>query len=283
MKLIADSACDLPKSFFEENNVQLLPLRVQIEDKEYEDIVGIHPLEVYDAIRQGQQPKTSQVSPEHFLRVFEELAKEGEEGLYIAFSSALSGTYSTAVMMREQLLETYPDLKLTIIDSKCASLGCGLLVKEAVKLRDNREDLAVIEEKILFNAEHMEHLFTVEDLDYMARGGRVSKASAFLGGLLSIKPILHVEDGKLIPIEKIRSHKKVIKRLVDLLEERGDHLEEQIIAISHGDVEEVAIELKQLIEERFHPRDIEIHLIGSTIGAHVGPGTIGIYFLNKLS
>jgi len=283
MKLIADSACDLPKSFFEENNVQLLPLRVQIEDKEYEDIVGIHPLEVYDAIRQGQQPKTSQVSPEHFLRVFEELAKEGEEGLYIAFSSALSGTYSTAVMMREQLLETYPDLKLTIIDSKCASLGCGLLVKEAVKLRDNREDLAVIEEKILFNAEHMEHLFTVEDLDYMARGGRVSKASAFLGGLLSIKPILHVEDGKLIPIEKIRSHKKVIKRLVDLLEERGDHLEEQIIAISHGDVEEVAIELKQLIEERFHPRDIEIHLIGSTIGAHVGLGTIGIYFLNKLS
>ena len=283
MKLIADSACDLPKSFFEENNVQLLPLRVQIEDKEYEDIVGIHPLEVYEAIRQGQQPKTSQVSPEYFLRVFEELAKEGEEGLYIAFSSALSGTYSTAVMMREQLLETYPDLKLTIIDSKCASLGCGLLVKEAVKLRDNREDLAVIEEKIRFNVEHMEHLFTVEDLDYMARGGRVSKASAFLGGLLNIKPILHVENGKLIPIEKIRSHKKVIKRLVDLMEERGDQLDEQIIAINHGDVEEVAIELKQLTEERFHPRAIEIHLIGSTIGAHVGPGTIGIYFLNKLS
>ena len=131
MKLIADSACDLPKSFFEENNVQLLPLRVQIEDKEYEDIVGIHPLEVYEAIRQGQQPKTSQVSPEYFLRVFEELAKEGEEGLYIAFSSALSGTYSTAVMMREQLLETYPDLKLTIIDSKCASLGCGLISKRS--------------------------------------------------------------------------------------------------------------------------------------------------------
>lgn len=283
MKLIADSASDLPKSFYELHNVSLAPLRVHIDDQEYEDVIGIEPKEVYEAIRAGKQPKTSQVSPELFLRLFEELAQTGEAGLYIAFSSALSGTYSTAVMMKEQLLETYPDLKLTIIDSKCASLGYGLLVKEAVRLRDEGLDLLAIEEKVRFLAEHMEHLFTVEDLDYMARGGRVSKASAFIGGLLNIKPLLHVEDGKLVPIEKIRGRKKVIKRMIDIMGERGDHLEQQTIAISHSDDEATALELKQLVEERFHPKSVEVYLIGSTIGAHVGPGTMSLYFLNKLS
>ncbi|TQR20239.1 DegV family protein [Psychrobacillus vulpis] len=282
MKLFADSASDLPKSFFEVHNVELVPLRVQIDDQEFEDIVGIDSKDVYVAIRDGKHPKTSQASPELFLRIFEDLAKSGEEGLYIAFSSALSGTYSTAVMMKEQLLDSYPDLKLTIIDSKCASLGYGLLVKEAVRLRDAGMDLPSIEAKIRFAAAHMEHLFTVEDLDYMARGGRVSKASAFIGGLLNIKPLLHVEEGKLVPIEKIRGRKKVIKRMIDVMGDRGDRLEEQTIAISHGDDEATALELKQLIEERFHPKDIEIHLIGSTVGAHAGPGTLALFFLNKL-
>ncbi|WP_342600423.1 DegV family protein [Psychrobacillus sp. FSL H8-0483] len=283
MKLFADSASDLPKSFFEAHDVELVPLKVHIDENEYDDIVGIDSKEVYAAIRAGKQPKTSQASPELFLRLFEDLAKSGEEGLYIALSSALSGTYSTAVMMREQLLETYPELKLTIIDSKCASLGIGLLVKEAVKLKDEGLDLPTIEEKIRFNAEHMEHLFTVEDLDYLARGGRVSKASAFIGGLLNIKPLLHVEDGKLVPIEKIRGRKKVIKRMMDMMEERGSQLNEQIIAISHSDDEATALEMKKVIEERFQPKGIEIHLIGSTVGAHVGPGTMALFFLNKLS
>ncbi|QFF98229.1 DegV family protein [Psychrobacillus glaciei] len=283
MKLFADSACDLPKSFFELHNVELIPLRVHIDNDEYEDIIGIDSKEVYTAIRAGKQPKTSQASPELFLTLFEELAKSGEEGFYIALSSALSGTYNTAVMMKEQLMETYPHLKLTIIDSKCASLGIGLLIKEAVRLRDEGLSLPMMEEKIRFSAMHMEHLFTVEDLDYMARGGRVSKASAFIGGLLNIKPLLHVEEGKLVPIEKIRGRKKVVKRIIDVMGERADRLEEQDIAISHGDDEATALELKQLIEERYHPKSIEIHLIGSTVGAHAGPDTLALFFLNKLS
>lgn len=207
MRIFADSASDLPKLFFETNQVELAPLRVHIDDKEYEDINDINSTEVYAEIRNGKQPKTSQTSPEHFLRIFEDLAKSGEPGIYIAFSSELSGTYSTAVMMKEQLIETYPEMKLTIIDSKCASLGYGLLVKEAVKLRDEGLSHTEIEEKIRYNAKHMEHLFTVDDLDYMARGGRVSKASAFIGGLLNIKPVLHVEEGKLVPIEKFAALK----------------------------------------------------------------------------
>ncbi|MER2260639.1 MAG: DegV family protein [Psychrobacillus sp.] len=281
MRIFADSASDLPKLFFETNQVELAPLRVHIEDKEYEDINDIDSTEVYAEIRNGKQPKTSQTSPEHFLRIFEELAKSGEEGIYIAFSSELSGTYSTAVMMKEQLMETYPEMKLTIIDSKCASLGYGLLVKEAVKLRDEGLSYTEIEEKIRYNAKHMEHLFTVDDLDYMARGGRVSKASAFIGGLLNIKPVLHVEEGKLVPIEKIRGTKKVMKRIVELVEERGGNLEGQVIAISHADVLDRAQELKDMILEKMQPKDIEIHMIGSTIGAHTGPGAISVFFLNK--
>jgi DegV family protein with EDD domain len=282
MRIFADSASDLPKSFFDKNDVALIPLHVLIDGNEYEDIVEIDSREVYKTIRNGGQPKTSQVSPEELLERWTELSKSGEEGIYIAFSSELSGTYNTAVMMRDQIKEENKDLNLLIIDSKCASLGYGLLIKEAVRLRNAGETMEEIEEKIRFMAEHMEHLFTVEDLDYMARGGRVSKASAFIGGLLNIKPLLHVEGGKLVPIEKHRGRKRVLRRIVELMDERGDNLSKQTIAISHGDDEAIALELKALVEEKFQPKNIEIHMIGSVIGAHAGPGTVSIFFLNKL-
>ncbi|WP_210469611.1 DegV family protein [Sporosarcina sp. 6E9] len=282
MRIYADSASDLPKAFFDKNDVTLIPLHVLIDGKEYEDIVEIDSREVYKTIRNGGQPKTSQVSPEELLERWTELSNSGEEGIYIAFSSELSGTYNTAVMMRDQVKEENKDLNLLILDSKCASLGYGLLIKEAVRLRNAGETLEEIEEKIQFMADHMEHLFTVEDLDYMARGGRVSKASAFIGGLLNIKPLLHVEGGKLVPIEKHRGRKRVLRRIVELMEERGDNLTKQTIAISHGDDETIALELKALVEEKFQPRNIEIHMIGSVIGAHAGPGTVSIFFLNKL-
>ncbi|HEX5564818.1 MAG TPA: DegV family protein [Sporosarcina sp.] len=283
MKLFADSACDLPKAYFDENDVTLIPLRVLIGETEYEDLVTINPKEVYKEIRNGQHPKTSQASPELFMELWSELAKSGEKGLYIAFSSELSGTHNTAVMIRDQIKEEYPDFDLAIIDSKCASLGYGLLVKEAVRLRDAGDDVKTIEQKIRFMAEHMEHLFTVEDLDYLAKGGRVTKASAFIGGLLNIKPLLHVEDGKLVPLEKHRGRKKVFRRITELMAERGDHLGEQTIAISHGDDVEAALEMKSAIEELFRPKAVELHLIGAAVGSHAGPGTIAVFFLNKLN
>lgn len=281
MKIFADSASDLPKSFFEEQQVSLIPLSVVIDQKEYRDIIDISALEVYNAIREGKQPTTSQASPELFMKEWTALAESGQDGLYVAFSSELSGTYNTAVMIRDQVKEKYPDFNLIIIDSKCASLGYGLVVKEAVRFRDEGDDLTTIEHKVRFIAEHMEHLFTVEDLDYMARGGRVSKASAFIGGLLNIKPLLHVEDGKLVPIEKHRGRKKVINRMLALMEERGDNIHEQHIAINHSDDEAIALTLKEAVQERFNPKSIDIQMIGSTVGAHVGPGTFSVYFLNK--
>ena len=225
-------------------------------------------------------PKTSQPTPQAFQEVFTELAKSNQSGIYIAFSSALSGTYQTAVMVHEQVKEEYPNLDLTIIDTKCASVGFGLVVKSAAEMAANGASKEEIIEDIHFRSQHMEHLFTVEDLDYLAKGGRLSKASAFLGGLLNIKPLLHVEEGKLIPIEKIRGKKKLLKRILDVMEERGIDLEHQVVGISHGDDEEAALEMKAMIEERFGTKDFYINIIGSAVGSHAGPGTLALFFLN---
>jgi len=281
MKIFTDSGCDLPKSYYKENDIVLLPLRVHLNNNEYDDVMSIDSKEIYNAIRQGARPKTSQVSPELFLKHFENLAKNEEEGIYIAFSSELSGTYSTAVMIRNQVQEQYPSLKLAIIDSKCASLGHGLVVEEAVRLRDLGASLEDIEARITVLAPQIEHLFTVEDLDYLAKGGRVSKASAFLGGLLSIKPILNVEDGKLVPIEKSRGRKKAIARMLELMQERGGNFSEKVVGISHSDDAAFASDVKAAIQERFSPKEIQVTMIGSAIGSHVGPGTIAIFFMNK--
>ncbi|PKR86741.1 DegV family protein [Heyndrickxia camelliae] len=281
IKLFADSACDLPLEFFDKNDVTLIPLNVYLDEKEYLDIKTINPKQVFDGIRSGKVPKTSQPSPEVFEETFVELAKSKQSGIYIAFSSALSGTYQTAEMVRGQVLEEYPDLDLTIIDTKCASVGYGLVVKNAVsQLKANASREEIIKTAI-FNSQHMEHLFTVDDLDYLAKGGRLSKASAFLGGLLNIKPLLHVEDGKLVPLEKIRGKKKLLQRMLDLMAERGDSLQEQCIGICHGDDEEAALNLKKLIEERFGVKDFYINIIGSAVGSHAGPGTLAVFFLNQ--
>ncbi|MBT2729271.1 DegV family protein [Bacillus sp. ISL-75] len=282
VKILADSACDLPKSFYEENHVTLFPLKVEINGKEYEDVKTIDPNTVYEAIRNGVVPKTSQVSPLLFEEVFTEMAEKDENGIYIAFSSELSGTYSTAVMILDQVKEKYPNFKLTIVDTKCASLGSGLVVKEAASLAMKSVGKETILEDIVFRSQHMEHLFTVEDLDYLAKGGRVSKASAFLGGLLNIKPILNVEAGKLVPIEKIRGKKKVMRRIIEIMKERGANMEDQVIGISHADCVDTALEMKAMIEEGFHPKEVFISSIGSAVGSHTGAGTIAIFFLNQM-
>ncbi|MEG0259207.1 MAG: DegV family protein [Lysinibacillus sp.] len=281
MKIFTDSGCDLPKAFYEKHDITLFPLRVQLNGNEYDDIIAIEPKEIYDAIRAGAHPKTSQVSPELFLSHFEKLAKNNEEGIYIAFSSELSGTYGTAMMIHNQLLEEYPHINLTIIDSQCASLGHGLLVKEAVRLREAGLTIKEIAHQISSLSTQMEHLFTVEDLDYLAKGGRVSKASAFLGGLLSIKPILNVDEGKLVPIEKSRGRKKAIARMLDIMQERGGDFSNKVVGISHSDDDALAAEVKSLIQAKLAPKEIDTTMIGAVIGSHVGPGTIAIFFANK--
>lgn len=280
MKLFADSACDLPLSYFEENGVELITLQVHIDDREYVDLFEIQPEQVYEEIRAGKMPKTSQASPQQLEEHFVKLAQSGESGLYIAMSSGLSGTYQTAVMVCNQVKEEYPDLDLTILDSKAISVGYGLTV---MAVADYIKTGVSKEEVIQFAQSHcdrMEHLFTVEDLDFLAKGGRLSRSSAFFGGLLNIKPLLHVEEGKLVPLEKLRGKKKLLKRILDMMEERGTGLENQTIGICHGDDEETALEMKRLIQERFGTQKFYIRLIGAIVASHAGPGTLAIFFQN---
>ncbi len=280
--ILTDSGSDLPLHFYKDNQVTLFPLKVYLNDQEYEDLLTIEPKTVYNAIRNGQVPKTSQVSPLLFEQTFTKMAQNKEEGIYIAFSSQLSGTYQTAVMVRDQVKQTYPDFNLTIIDTKCASLGQGLVVMEAVRLAKANASFNEIIERVEFLAAHMEHLFTVDDLDYLAKGGRVSKASAFLGGLLNIKPLLNVEDGKLVPLEKIRGQKKLLRRIIEVMKERGVNFEHQTIGISQADAMDTAQEMKRLIEDELRAKEVIITDIGAVIGSHTGFGTIAIFFLNEL-
>lgn len=282
VKILADSASDLPLSFYKETGVTLFPLGVHLDGQEFEDLLTIEPATVYKAIRAGHMPKTSQVSPLRFEETFKQMAQNNEEGIYIAFSSALSGTYQTAVMIRDQVKEEYPEFNLEIVDSKCASMGVGLVVIEAARLAAEGASFAAILEDVKFRCAHMEHLFTVDDLNHLAKGGRLSKASAFMGGLLNIKPLLNMEDGKLVPIEKHRGQKKLLRRIIEAMKERGKDLDKQVVAITHADSLDLALEMKETIKTELNVVDVKVSDIGAAIGSHTGPGTISFFFLNEV-
>lgn len=281
IKILADSACDLTDVYYSELDIDMVPLTVHLHDQDYQDGIEITPKEVYDAMRDGSDTKTSQVSPQTFKTIFTAYAKANQPVVYIAFSSGLSGTYQTAKMIENEVKDEFPDAPIHIIDTKCASIGYGLVVRRAAELAKQGASMEEIIDIATYHANHMEHIFTVDDLEYLYRGGRVSKAAAFVGTLLKIKPILHVEDGKLIPLEKIRGSKKVLTRMTDIMGERGVDFENQVIGISHGDDLETANQLASMIKEKFAVKDVIIEMVGSVIGAHSGPGTIALFFLNN--
>ena len=283
VKILSDSACDLPRELIEEYSIDILPIIVIKDDKEYLDNVTIKPEEVYSNMRNGEIYKTAQIPPNAFKEKFTEYANNGDNAIYIAFSSGLSGTYQTSLLVREGILEEYPDFQLDIIDSKSATIGFGLIVLEAAKMAKEGKSKEEIIKKIRFYVDNIEHIFTVDDIEYLFRGGRVSRTQAFLGGLLNIKPVLHVDDGKLLPLEKVRGKNKVFKTMLDIMEKRAADivLKEQVIGISHSDNIEGAMKLKELISERFGVEKFIINDIGAAIGSHSGPGTLAIFFLRE--
>jgi len=283
IQILADSACDLPLALAHEYGIQIVPLTVHLDQTDYKDGQTIDPETIYNAMRSGKTTKTSQVSPQIFKDIFTEHAKSNTPLVYLAFSSQLSGTYQTAKLIEQEVKEEFPDAPIFILDTKCASIGYGLVVLQAAKCANSGATIEEILAEATFQSEHMEHIFTVDDLEYLYRGGRVSKTSAFIGSLLKIKPLLHVDDGKLIPIEKIRGAKRVISRMVEVMKERGDDLEQQWIGISHGDDLDKALQLRDKIEQEFGipQENILIEMVGAVIGAHSGPGTLALFFLNK--
>ncbi|UOQ46906.1 DegV family protein [Gracilibacillus caseinilyticus] len=281
VQIIADSACDLTAEDCQQYGIEKLPLTVQLDGEEYEDGISISSKKIYDAMREGKAPKTAQVSPQLFKDTFQKYAESNTSVIYLAFSSNLSGTYQAGKLMEQEIKEEFPDADLHVLDTKCASLGYGLVVLQAAALAQTGAHAKEIIQASKHNYQHMEHIFTVDDLEYLYRGGRVSKTAAFVGTLLKVKPLLHMEDGKLIPLEKIRGSKKVYKRMLALMEERGVNLEQQTIGISHGDAIETAEEIATMIREKWQVKEIKINMIGSSIGAHAGPGTIALFFLNE--
>lgn len=284
LKILTDSGCDLPEDIIKEYDICVFPIMVIDNDKEYLDNVTIKPKTLYDNMKEGKHYRTSQIPPNAFKEKFEEIAKNKESVIYIAFSSGLSATYQSSVLTRDTLKEKYPDLDITIVDSKSASLGFGLIVYEAAKMAKEGKSKEEILHMLDFYIENMDHVFTVDNLEYLFRGGRVTRTQAFVGGLLNIKPILDVtEEGKLRPLEKIRGKGKVFKRMLELIDERtkGVDLSTEVVGISHGDDLDNAIKLKNMIEEKYGPKEFVINNIGCAIGAHVGPGTIALFFMDR--
>ncbi|WP_416826386.1 DegV family protein [Ectobacillus polymachus] len=282
VKILTDSASDLPKELAQQYDIEVLPLRVYDEQEtEYFDGVTLNANDLFHNMREGKVYKTSLPSYETIHQVFLEYAKKEMTCIYLAFSSELSGTFQSAQLVQEDVKEAYPDFDLHIIDTKCASLGQGLVVLKAAQLAKQGATKDEILPFICDYASHMEHIFTVDDLQYLVRGGRVSRVAGFIGGLLNIKPLLHVDNGKLIPIEKLRGRKKVLHRMVEVMEQRGENVSDQLIGISHGDDIESATALKNMIQEKFGCTDFIIGNIGAAVGAHSGPGTLALFFLNK--
>lgn len=285
VRIICDSACDLPKQIIEEYNLEVLPINVISGDNVFKDQVNIDPNEVYEGMRKGITYRTSQITPVEFEEVFEEKAKNDEECIYIGFSSGLSATFQSAILSKMAIEEKYDNFSIEVIDSKAASGGYGLIVYEIAKAAHKgmaKEDLISLARKYIAG---VDQVFSVDDIEYLYRGGRVSRTSAVLGGMLNIKPILEVNEGKLVPIEKVRGRAKVLKRMSELVDERkmDSDLKNSTVVITHGDYLEGAEKLRDLIAEKYGTEEFIINSIGASIGAHVGPGTLALFFMkNKI-
>lgn len=280
-KIITDSATDLPKEIIEKYQLHVIPTPVTINGTDYFDGKTIFPEEFYRIQAEGADIKTYHINQYMFRENFEPYAKAGDEVLYMCFSTGIAGTFNAANLAKEELLEEYPDFDLTIIDTKCASMGFGLAVEKILRMQANGAPKEVIIEAAQYFCEHMEHIVTVETLEYLYKGGRLSRTSAVLGGVLDLKPIIEVnDDGALVAIEKVRGRHKSLKRCVELAGERGVELEKQIIGVVHGNDPETCDKVADMLMEKYHCRGIIKSWVGCAIGAHTGPGIIGIVFLS---
>ena len=280
--LMTDSSSDLPLQYIESNNIPFLSLTFHFKGMEHCDDFGksMNYQDFYAGIRSGEMPTTSQINVQTYLDEFRRQVISGNSVIYVGFSSGLSGSLSSSLIAKKTLLEEFPDADITIIDSKCASLGQGLLVYYACEMLKNGRAKAEIVEWLVNNKLKINHLFTVDSLDHLKRGGRITPAAAMIGSILHIKPILQVDnDGKLIPLSKVQGRKKSLKMLVDLLAEKIVNPAEQVISISHSDCLDDVNYLIGLLREKYTFKDILVNYIGPVIGSHTGQGTVALFFL----
>ncbi|MHB8129807.1 MAG: DegV family protein [Mobilitalea sp.] len=282
--ITTDTTSDLPQDYLYQHKISLLPLYYSFNGTVYADKNSLEPKEFYDKMRGGAMPTTMAVNPDTARQVFTGLLEEGYDILHIAFSSPLSGSCSVAVTTARELCEEIPEAKIIVVDSLCASLGEGLLVHKAVLLKESGKTIDEVVAWLEKNKLNLCQLFTVDDLHHLHRGGRVSKASAIIGTLISVKPVLHVDnEGHLKPLVNVRGRKKALSALVDQMESRIKDfpVKNDIVFISHGDCEEDAQFVADLIKERLGIKECLINFVSPTIGAHSGPGTVALFFMGK--
>ncbi len=281
-RIVTDSGSDLNQSMVDKLNISVVPLMVNFKGDTLPDNVDEGVDAFYNGLRGGEIATTSAINPTGWETAIEPILAGGEDALVIAFSSGLSTTYQSAVIAAEELQEKYPERKIRVVDSLCASLGQGLLVWYACQKRDAGISLDDLTAWLEENKFRLCHWFTVDDLMFLKRGGRVSAATALVGTMLQIKPVLHVDDeGHLINVSKARGRKASIDALAKKLGELGLEGENSTVFISHGDCIEDAQLLQTVLQEKYGVKEVIIGYVGAVIGSHSGPGTLALFFLGS--
>jgi DegV family protein with EDD domain len=283
--IMTDSSADLPAGLVKELELEVLPLSFTMRGKTYlnwPDNRQMSSKAFYRALREGEMATTSAVNVGDFVERMEPVLQSGRDILVLSFSSALSATYSAAAVAARELEEKYPQRKIWVVDTLCASLGQGLLIWHAARRRSMGEPIEAVRDWVEENKLRLCHWFTVDDLHFLKRGGRVSAATAVLGTMLSIKPVLHVDnEGRLIKVTTARGRGASLTALVDQMERTAVHPAEQTVFISHGDCEEDARRVADQVKARLGVKNVHIGPVGPVIGAHSGPGTVALFFLGK--
>lgn len=282
--ITTESNCDLPGSYVAEHQIGVIPHYYTVDEEMYGEDKELTTREFYDAMRAKKKAATMASNPAVILDTFTAYAKEGKDILHISFSSALSSGYNNIVNGANEVLEEYPDRKIIVIDTLSASMCEGMMIMKAVEMRDAGKTIEETADWVKAHVADLCAVFTVDDLDFLYRGGRLSKSTAVLGTMINIKPILHINDeGKLVALSKVRGRKKSLATLVDLMDSKlGKYRDDQImVTVIHGDCEEEANTVADMIKERFGYKEVMVAPIGPSIGAHSGPGTIGILFMGE--
>lgn len=280
--IVTDSTCDLPHTLVQQLDITVIPMAFTVDDQtyiHYPDERELSAKAFYHLLRQGYASVTGQITISGYLDVFDRILAQGRDILNLCFSSALSGSFNSCCVAARELSEKYPRQKIHVVDTKAASLGEGLLVYHAAMRRQQGCALEELKTWVEENRNRFCHWFTVDDLHYLRRGGRISATARTLGTLLSVKPVLHVDDeGRLVLMEKARGRKNALGKLVDAMEKSCVRPEEQTVFIGHGDCAADAEYLAHAVRRRMPVRDIITGFIGPVIGSHTGPGMVGLFY-----
>ncbi|NBI90799.1 DegV family protein [Lachnospiraceae bacterium] len=282
LKIITDSASDLPKEYIAAHHLHVIPTPVVIDETDYFDGKTIQTKEFYDILDDTKRDvRTYHINPAMFEEAFTPYAQAGDSIIYLCFSTGIAGTFNAAHIAKENVLEQYPDFDLTIIDSKSASIGFGLLVSKLVTMLENGASKETLIEAAGYFISHIHHVFTVHTLAYLIKGGRLSKFKGTIAETLDMKPILIVDkNGSLQVLKTVRGRKKSLRALIDYAKNNGYGLSDQTLAFCHGEDNEALEFLLSLADEELKPKDTLISTVGCAIGAHTGRGIVGLCFLD---